>query len=268
MSGETTPLTGGSGGRSRSSGGGKTSGAAIRRSVIALAAVSAALLAVTVTFQLKLRSLSAHLASERTHLTDLQNKVDNQQSVIDRFSDAVSNKDVLKRVSDLEDDMRETEKDLTHKLFATQQSIEDLLNATLTKLDTTVKMAQDEIQAEVDKVKHDVNDYVIQTQDQFSMENSFMVYQLAGTFTLLASLISMWHMTAHLRRFNQPFVQVSNYCALSLHRAFPFMLPCNSYCCSNTTHFFLLTCYRNFFYRINLYSAKSLLSYGCLPSTA
>lgn len=33
------------------------------------------------------------------------------------------------------------------------------------------------------------------------------VQQLAGTFTLLASLISMWHMTSHLRRFNQPFVQ-------------------------------------------------------------
>lgn len=34
-----------------------------------------------------------------------------------------------------------------------------------------------------------------------------MVYQLAGTFTLLSCLISMWHMTAHLRRFNQPIVQ-------------------------------------------------------------
>ena len=34
-----------------------------------------------------------------------------------------------------------------------------------------------------------------------------MVYQLAGTFTLLACLISMWHMTAHLRTFERPHVQ-------------------------------------------------------------
>ena len=34
-----------------------------------------------------------------------------------------------------------------------------------------------------------------------------MVYQLAGTFTLLGCLISMWHMTSHLRSFKQPIVQ-------------------------------------------------------------
>jgi hypothetical protein len=39
------------------------------------------------------------------------------------------------------------------------------------------------------------------------MENSFMKFQLAGTFCLLAILISMWHMTAHIRQFKRPFVQ-------------------------------------------------------------
>ena len=34
-----------------------------------------------------------------------------------------------------------------------------------------------------------------------------MIYQLAGTFTLLGCLISMWHMTNHIRNFHQPFVQ-------------------------------------------------------------
>jgi hypothetical protein len=34
-----------------------------------------------------------------------------------------------------------------------------------------------------------------------------MKFQLAGTFCLLAILISMWHMTAHIRQFNHPFVQ-------------------------------------------------------------
>ena len=34
-----------------------------------------------------------------------------------------------------------------------------------------------------------------------------MKFQLAGTFCLLAILISMWHMTAHIRQFKRPFVQ-------------------------------------------------------------
>lgn len=67
--------------------------------------------------------------------------------------------------------------------------------------------AQDEIQYEVNIVKADVEQYVRTTQDQFSMENSFMKFQLAGTFCLLAILISMWHMTAHIRQFKRPFVQ-------------------------------------------------------------
>jgi len=203
MAGETTPLRSGTALGSTSSK--KQTGA--RCSIITLVLLSAALIALTITFQLKLRSLSTQLSTEKSHLSSLQTKVDDQQSVIDRFSSAVSNKDVLAKVDALEDELQNTQKELMHQLTATERSIEDMLNATITKLDTTVKLAQDEIQMEVDKVKHDVNDYVIQTQDQFSAENSFMIFQLAGTFTLLASLISMWHMTAHLRRFNQPFVQ-------------------------------------------------------------
>ena len=34
-----------------------------------------------------------------------------------------------------------------------------------------------------------------------------MIYQLAGTFTLIGCLISMWHMTAHLRHFYEPSIQ-------------------------------------------------------------
>ena len=110
--------------------------------------------------------------------------MDDQQSVIDRFSTAVSNKDVLAKVDSLEDELQKTQKELMHQLAATEHSIEDLLNTTITKLDTTVKNAQDEIQMEVDKVKHDVNDYVIQTQDQFSAENSFMVFQASALFSV------------------------------------------------------------------------------------
>ncbi len=92
-------------------------------------------------------------------------------------------------------------------LAKTTSSIQKLLDTTVATLDSTVVAAQNEIQHEVDLVKGDVEQYVRTTQDQFSMENSFMVYQIAGTFTLVACLISMWHMTAHIRTFKRPFVQ-------------------------------------------------------------
>lgn len=56
-------------------------------------------------------------------------------------------------------------------------------------------------------MKQDVAKYANETNDKFNMENSFMIWQLAGTFTLIACLISMWHMTAHLRKFRKPSVQ-------------------------------------------------------------
>lgn len=92
-------------------------------------------------------------------------------------------------------------------LQKTEASIGARLNVTLDSLDETVAAAQTEIRVEVKKMKEDVDSYMCTTQDQFSMENSFMVFQLAGTFTLLSCLISMWHMTAHLRKFNQPIIQ-------------------------------------------------------------
>jgi len=67
--------------------------------------------------------------------------------------------------------------------------------------------AQSEIDEEVARVKTDVDTYVEYTNEQFSSENSFMLYQLSGTLMLIGGLISLWHITAHLRHFHQPFIQ-------------------------------------------------------------
>ena len=67
--------------------------------------------------------------------------------------------------------------------------------------------ATNTINSQVLSVQSTLSSYIRTTQDQFSTENSFMVYQLAGTFTILGCLISMWHMTSHLRNFRQPVVQ-------------------------------------------------------------
>ena len=67
--------------------------------------------------------------------------------------------------------------------------------------------AKQQIDSQVAEVKTSVDQYKSDTQQQFSMENNFMIYQLAGTFSLIGGLISLWHVTSHLRNFNNPPIQ-------------------------------------------------------------
>ena len=67
--------------------------------------------------------------------------------------------------------------------------------------------AHNEIKQEVQDVKKDMNIYVQVTNAQMSAESNFVRYQIAGTFTLLACLISMFSITSHLRTMNKPDVQ-------------------------------------------------------------
>ena len=113
----------------------------------------------------------------------------------------------MDQVSTIQKDLDTTKTQLTKRMDDQSKEIADKLAATLEELHKAVQEAKTEIHAEVVDVKADVANYVRTTQDQFSMENSFMIYQLAGTLTLIGCLISMWHMTAHLRKFNQPMVQ-------------------------------------------------------------
>ena len=103
--------------------------------------------------------------------------------------------------------MEESKSTVETEMNNTKTEIRQVLDSTKKSIDETVQTAQNEIQSEVKLVQSDLSKYIRTTQDQFSTENSFMVYQLAGTFTLLGCLISMWHMTSHLRSFKQPIVQ-------------------------------------------------------------
>ena len=167
----------------------------------------AAISALSVYFYNQLTVLSSQVQQEQTLIHNLQSHTAAQQLIIDRFNQSVTNADVQHKVEHLEESLQLTEQQMKESLETTTAHIQSLLNTTVTKLDTTVKAAQAEIQNEVNIVKGDVEQYVRTTQDQFSMENSFMIYQLAGTFTILACLISMWHMTGHVRKFRRPHVQ-------------------------------------------------------------
>jgi hypothetical protein len=180
-------------------------GIVINRILIAL--LLAALVGAGIYFQSEMTELDLKLQSEEIKIETLQSIIRSHEQVIERFNNSVTNTDVLKHLKDLEDEFQENQSELKIELETVQADISSQLKKTLNELGQTVADAETAINTEVDKVKKDLDAYVRTTQDQFSMENSFMVYQLAGTFTILSCLISMWHMTAHLRRFNQPIVQ-------------------------------------------------------------
>ena len=110
--------------------------------------------------------------------------------------------------------MKSVVTDATSKILAVQTDVTSQLSAMDVSLDQTkrelnaaVSDAQEAIHAEVQGVKDNINQYVIITNKQFAAENDFVKYQLAGTFTLLACLISLWHVTSHMRHYAKPDVQ-------------------------------------------------------------
>eukprot|EP00594_Rhizosolenia_setigera_P014881 CAMPEP_0178963212 /NCGR_PEP_ID=MMETSP0789-20121207/14880_1 /TAXON_ID=3005 /ORGANISM="Rhizosolenia setigera, Strain CCMP 1694" /LENGTH=883 /DNA_ID=CAMNT_0020647619 /DNA_START=27 /DNA_END=2678 /DNA_ORIENTATION=- len=158
-------------------------------------------------YQVRCIQMSKRLDDEHSYIEKLDKIIQKQAVVIDRFNQSVSNADILKRVNTLDESLHETEIQMSQKLKDTENKIETLLNTTTKKLDDSIMNAEAQIHQEVIEVKQNIDVYQRTTQDQFSMENSFMIYQIAGTFTLLSLLISMWHMTDHLRKMHEPFVQ-------------------------------------------------------------
>ena len=180
-------------------------GVLINRLLIIL--LLAGFVSVSIFFEAQSSGLADQLQVDESRIQQLEKTIEEQSKVIQRFNSSVSNTDVLKELRSVEQDLESTRTELTDELESTKKQVNSKLTKTMEDLDATVKDAENEIQTQVDTVKKDFEQYVVHTQDQFSMENSFMVYQLAGTFTLLSCLISMWHMTAHLRKMNQPFIQ-------------------------------------------------------------
>lgn len=126
------------------------------------------LVSVTIVFQLEINGLQGEVLQMSETL-----KV--HEEVIERFNASVTNSDVVARLESLESGLELTRHKLSQQLESTQEDISRELNQTLEHLSQTVAEAESQISEEVDRVKTDVEQYVLTTQDQFSMENSFMV---------------------------------------------------------------------------------------------
>ena len=47
----------------------------------------------------------------------------------------------------------------------------------------------------------------VEINQRVEKQKDLTIINIAGTFTLLSCVVTMFHMTAHLRKMNQPFVQ-------------------------------------------------------------
>ena len=155
----------------------------------------------------EISSLSKDSAAHAHQLLQINGTLANHSVVIARFEHSVSNSDVLEKLAQLEEDSKQREERVEQEMKDTKEEIRGVLKQTKGEIDATVTNATEEINGQVLAVRTALSSYIRATQDQFSTENSFMIYQLAGTITLIGCLISMWHMTSHLRNFRQPFVQ-------------------------------------------------------------
>jgi hypothetical protein len=81
------------------------------------------------------------------------------------------------------------------------------LDNTVKRINNDISIAEKRIHDDVSLLQTNVDTYVKVTKKQFAQEDDFVKYQLAGTFTLLGSLISMWHLTSHLRHYYKPEIQ-------------------------------------------------------------
>jgi hypothetical protein len=59
----------------------------------------------------------------------------------------------------------------------------------------------------LDQVANQQQGQIQELSQKVEENHSLTLYQMAGTFTLLTGLLTMFHMTTHLRNFHEPFVQ-------------------------------------------------------------
>lgn len=167
----------------------------------------AGLVAVSIWLQSLQTALTEKLSTDEEKIQQLESTVLAQGKIIARFNESVTNKDVIGQLGTMEDRWDHERTELFDQLNQTKLFVQAELDSTMVELDSTVKTAEAEIREQVDTVKINFEQYAIKTEHQFSMENNFMKYQVAGTFTILSCLISMWHMGSHTRMMNQPAIQ-------------------------------------------------------------
>lgn len=154
----------------------------------------------TTAFSISLVSVYTKLNDRITYLMSADAVVYNTTAANDTIGEGGGNKTLqLLNMTDVENEIVAIRKELL------KQSEE------FEELQTYVKVemgeAYEELNSTVTKVQQHVSQQVQMVNDNVSNQNSLMAYQFAGTFAILGSLISFWHMMSHIRKLNSHIVQ-------------------------------------------------------------
>jgi hypothetical protein len=74
-------------------------------------------------------------------------------------------------------------------------------------LTKTVQSEQDQINSLNSRLANQTNVQIQELTQAVHEEHTFTLYQMAGTFALLACLLTSFHMYSHLRNYHEPLVQ-------------------------------------------------------------
>lgn len=140
-------------------------------------------------------------------LKDLSDTISLLQNHINTLEDNSTTINILGELNELNIEVKDIHDRLSTKIESVELKVNQSLSKAVVELDYTVQAAEDKINSKVMEVKQNLDVYITVTNQELSAESRFMKYQIGGIFTLLACLISSWHMLAHLRHINKPSVQ-------------------------------------------------------------
>jgi len=152
------------------------------------------LIAITVGYTLGLTSVYNRLNDRITSLTTAEVGIQNEEAKEEQNITIQLNN--MTDVSDQIIELRTQINVQTNEIDRLKDVIDYQLNTTVHNLNLTVMEVQESVQQKVQEVNENV-----------SSQNSLMAYQFAGTFAILGSLISFWHMMNHIRKLNEPMIQ-------------------------------------------------------------
>lgn len=159
------------------------------------------ILPIVILLLLLITSFILGLSSVYTKLNRRIDALSNLETIDHRRHDATEHNITLRlnNMSDVSDEIIKLKSELllqADEIQGLHNMIEFQMNTTVKALNATVVQVQQSLKKEVQEVNENV-----------SSQNSLMAYQFAGTFAILGSLISFWHMAAHVRKLNEPAVQ-------------------------------------------------------------
>ena len=163
----------------------------LRRTILLL---SLTLLLFTTTFIISITTVYTKLNNRITSLTSTESNEHLKHSDLDH--------NITIELNNMTDVSNEIMK-LKTNLLSQSLQISELHHMIEFQINNTVQALNDT----VTQVQSSVNENIKEVNENVSSQNSLMTFQFAGTFCILGTLISIYHILQHMRKLHAPTVQ-------------------------------------------------------------